>query len=180
MKVGVIMPQGWAGEFDGWDPGDAWARTAVAQEADGSVSSPSGCSTTFTRFRVRPTRSRSNRSPPCRAGGGHRARPAGAHRRLHAFRNPALTAKMISTMDAISGGRMELGIGRVGSATSGWPTATASPDQGTPGAARRRPRGHQADVRPRQAPARDASRAAMRASIARSTSRNPSSGRVSR
>ncbi len=28
-----------------------------------------------------------------------------------AFRNPALTAKMISTMDAISGGRMELGIG---------------------------------------------------------------------
>jgi F420-dependent oxidoreductase-like protein len=28
-----------------------------------------------------------------------------------AFRNPALTAKMISTMDTISGGRMELGIG---------------------------------------------------------------------
>jgi alkanesulfonate monooxygenase SsuD/methylene tetrahydromethanopterin reductase-like flavin-dependent oxidoreductase (luciferase family) len=28
-----------------------------------------------------------------------------------AFRNPALTAKMVSTMDAISGGRMELGIG---------------------------------------------------------------------
>jgi alkanesulfonate monooxygenase SsuD/methylene tetrahydromethanopterin reductase-like flavin-dependent oxidoreductase (luciferase family) len=28
-----------------------------------------------------------------------------------AFRNPALTAKMISTMDAISGGRMDLGIG---------------------------------------------------------------------
>ena len=27
------------------------------------------------------------------------------------FRNPALTAKMISTMDVISGGRMELGIG---------------------------------------------------------------------
>jgi alkanesulfonate monooxygenase SsuD/methylene tetrahydromethanopterin reductase-like flavin-dependent oxidoreductase (luciferase family) len=28
-----------------------------------------------------------------------------------AFRNPAVTAKMISTMDSISGGRMELGIG---------------------------------------------------------------------
>ena len=28
-----------------------------------------------------------------------------------AFRNPALTAKMISTLDVISGGRMELGIG---------------------------------------------------------------------
>ena len=28
-----------------------------------------------------------------------------------AFRNPALTAKMISTMDSISGGRMDLGIG---------------------------------------------------------------------
>jgi len=27
------------------------------------------------------------------------------------FRNPALTAKMISTLDVISGRRMELGIG---------------------------------------------------------------------
>ena len=35
MKVGVIVPQGWTGEFDGWDPAAAWARTVqVAKEAE--------------------------------------------------------------------------------------------------------------------------------------------------
>ena len=35
MKVGVIVPQGWTGEYDGWEPAAAWARTvAVAKEAD--------------------------------------------------------------------------------------------------------------------------------------------------
>ena len=35
MKVGVIVPQGWTGEYDGWDPAAAWTRTvAVAKEAD--------------------------------------------------------------------------------------------------------------------------------------------------
>lgn len=35
MKVGVIVPQGWTGEYDGWDAGRAWARTvAVARQAE--------------------------------------------------------------------------------------------------------------------------------------------------
>ena len=35
MRVGIIAPQGWTGEYDGWDPARAWARTvAVAHEAD--------------------------------------------------------------------------------------------------------------------------------------------------
>ena len=35
MKVGVIVPQGWTGEYDGWEPAAAWARTvAVAKEAE--------------------------------------------------------------------------------------------------------------------------------------------------
>ena len=35
MKLGVIVPQGWTGEYDGWETERAWARTvAVAQQAD--------------------------------------------------------------------------------------------------------------------------------------------------
>ena len=35
MKLGVIVPQGWTGEFDGWDPRAAWDRTVdVARQAD--------------------------------------------------------------------------------------------------------------------------------------------------
>ena len=35
MKIGAIVPQGWTGEFDGWDPLDAWRRTTeVAQQAE--------------------------------------------------------------------------------------------------------------------------------------------------
>lgn len=35
MKVGIIVPQGWVGEYDGWDPAVAWARTtAVAHQAE--------------------------------------------------------------------------------------------------------------------------------------------------
>jgi alkanesulfonate monooxygenase SsuD/methylene tetrahydromethanopterin reductase-like flavin-dependent oxidoreductase (luciferase family) len=26
MDVGVMVPQGWKGEFDGWHPADAWAN----------------------------------------------------------------------------------------------------------------------------------------------------------
>ena len=27
MQVGLMAPQGWKGEYDGWDPAAAWART---------------------------------------------------------------------------------------------------------------------------------------------------------
>ena len=35
MKVGVIVPQGWQGEYDGWHPLDAWRRTTeVARQTE--------------------------------------------------------------------------------------------------------------------------------------------------
>src|SRR5687768_9733863 len=35
MKVGIIVPQGWTGEYAGWDAGQAWRRSlAVAAEAE--------------------------------------------------------------------------------------------------------------------------------------------------
>ena len=27
MRVGLMAPQGWKGEYDGWDPAEAWQRT---------------------------------------------------------------------------------------------------------------------------------------------------------
>jgi F420-dependent oxidoreductase-like protein len=113
MKLGVILPQGWTGEYDGWRPSDAWARTLeLAGQAERlgyesvwlfdhfhTVPEPTD-ELTFESFTsLAAIAARTNRVRL-----GHVVSCAG-------FRNPALTAKMISTMDVISGGRMTLGIG---------------------------------------------------------------------
>ena len=113
MKIGAIVPQGWVGEYDGWDPLDAWRRTmAVAQQA-----AQLGFESIwlFDHFHTipRPTDEitfESFTSLSALAAVTERVR-LGHIVICTAFRNPALTAKMISTMDTISGGRMELGIG---------------------------------------------------------------------
>lgn len=113
MKVGVIVPQGWTGEYDGWDARTAWARTvAVAHLAERlgfesiwafdhfqTVPDPTDeltfeSFTTLSALAALTTRVRLGQIVLC-AG----------------FRNPALTAKMIATLDTVSGGRAELGIG---------------------------------------------------------------------
>ena len=113
MKVGVVVPQGWRGEYRGWEPLDAWARTvAIAQQAERlgfesvwlydhfhTVPRPAD-EITFESFS----------SLAALAASTSRVR-LGHLVICTAFRNPALTAKMIATMDTISGGRMELGIG---------------------------------------------------------------------
>ena len=113
MKVGIIVPQGWTGEYDGWDARRAWERTvAVARQADRlgfesiwifdhfhTVPRPSE-EITFESF----TSLAALAMATGRVRLGHLVICTG-------YRNPALTAKMISTMDVISGGRMELGIG---------------------------------------------------------------------
>ena len=113
MKVGLMTPQGWKGEYDGWQPADAWARTVeLATHAEGlgfeslwvfdhfhTVPQPTE-EITFESFSVLAALSMATR----RVRLGHMVICAG-------FRNPALTAKMSSTIDVISGGRFELGIG---------------------------------------------------------------------
>jgi F420-dependent oxidoreductase-like protein len=113
VKLGVIVPQGWIGDYDGWDPRVAWNRTAaVARQADQlgfesiwlfdhlhTVPVPTD-EITFESF----TSLSALAAVTSRVRLGHVVI-------CTAFRNPALTAKMISTMDSISGGRMDLGIG---------------------------------------------------------------------
>jgi F420-dependent oxidoreductase-like protein len=113
VRIGAIVPQGWTGEYDGWESRPAWQRTvAVAQQAESlgfesvwlfdhftTVPQPKDeltfeSFTSLTALAALTKRVRLGHIVICTA-----------------FRNPALTAKMISTMDVISGGRMELGIG---------------------------------------------------------------------
>ena len=113
MRIGVIAPQGWTGEYDGWEPLEAWRRTAaVAVQADRLGFESVWL---FDHFHTipRPTDEitfESFTSLAALAALTERIR-LGHIVICTAFRNPALTAKMISTMDSISGGRMELGIG---------------------------------------------------------------------
>ena len=113
MKVGVIVPQGWTGEYDGWEAPRAWERTvAVAEQADRlgfesiwlfdhfhTVPKPKD-ELTFESF----TSLAALAALTTRVLLGHIVICNG-------YRNPALVAKMASTMDTISGGRMQLGIG---------------------------------------------------------------------
>jgi F420-dependent oxidoreductase-like protein len=113
VDVGVIVPQGWTGEYDGWDTARAWARTvAVAHQAEElgfeslwvfdhfhTVPRPTP-EITFESFSVLGALA----SITERVRLGHVVLCA-------AYRNAALTAKMVSTLDAITGGRMDLGIG---------------------------------------------------------------------
>jgi F420-dependent oxidoreductase-like protein len=113
MEVGIVLPQGWVLEYRDREPAAAWSQTvAVAQAAeklgfesiwmydhfhtwpgpeDAIVFEPfvalSALAALTSRVRL-----------------GHIVICTG-------FRNPALTAKMISTLDVVSGGRAELGIG---------------------------------------------------------------------
>ncbi len=113
MDVGLMVPQGWKGEFDGWDPRDAWGRSIeIARLAEGlgfeslwvfdhftTVPDPTD-EITFESFTMLGAIAQATE----RARIGHMVVCTG-------FRNPALTAKMSSTLDVISGGRFELGIG---------------------------------------------------------------------
>jgi F420-dependent oxidoreductase-like protein len=113
MQVGLMAPQGWKGEYDGWDAGEAWARTlALATQAEAlgfeslwvfdhfhTVPEPTD-EITFEGFTILTALAMAT----SRVRLGHMVVCTG-------FRNPALTAKLSSTVDVVSGGRFELGIG---------------------------------------------------------------------
>jgi F420-dependent oxidoreductase-like protein len=113
MRVGIIVPQGWTGEYDGWDPSRAWARTvAVAHEADALGFDSIWL---FDHLQTEPVPTdeitfeafvglSALAVETARVRLGHLVLCAG-------YRNPALVAKMISTLDVVSGGRAELGLG---------------------------------------------------------------------
>ena len=113
MDVGIVVPQGWTGEYDGWDAATAWARTvAVAGQAERLGFESIWM---FDHFQTVPVPTDEITFESCSSLAALAAltsRVRIGHIVLcTAFRNPALTAKILSTLDVISGGRMELGIG---------------------------------------------------------------------
>jgi F420-dependent oxidoreductase-like protein len=113
MKFGVIVPQGVDHEYDGWEPSAAWRRAIeVARHAEAlgfeSIWLYDHFQTdpipedeiTFEGFTMLAGLGASTE----RVRVGHLVLGAG-------YRNPALVAKMASTLDVITGGRMELGLG---------------------------------------------------------------------
>jgi F420-dependent oxidoreductase-like protein len=113
MQVGLMVPQGWKGEYDGWAADAAWARSLeLAGHAESlgveslwvfdhfhTVPDPTE-EITFESFSMIAALAMATE----RVRLGHMVVCTG-------FRNPALTAKLTSTLDVISGGRFELGIG---------------------------------------------------------------------
>jgi F420-dependent oxidoreductase-like protein len=113
MQIGLMVPQGWKGEYDGWAPATAWARSlelTTQAEALGFESL-----WVFDHFHTTPeptdeitfesfTMLSALAMATDRVRLGHMVVCTG-------FRNPAVTAKQSSTIDVISGGRFELGIG---------------------------------------------------------------------
>ena len=113
MRVGIIAPQGWTGEYDGWDPARAGARTvAVAHQADALGFDSVWL---FDHFQTEPVPTDEitfEAFVSLSALAVETARVTLGHLVLCAgYRNPALVAKMIATLDVVSGGRAELGLG---------------------------------------------------------------------
>ena len=113
MRVGIIVPQGWTGEYGGWDASRAWARSvAIAHEAE-ALGFDSLWLFDHVQTEPVPTDEITFEAfvglsalavETARVRLGHLVLCAG-------YRNPALVAKMISTLDVVSGGRAELALG---------------------------------------------------------------------
>lgn len=108
-----MAPQGWKGEYDGWDPAAAWRRTL--ELAAGAEELGFESLWVFDHFHTVPEPTdemtlESFTMLGALAQATHRVR-LGHMVVCTGFRNPGLTAKMASTLDVLSGGRFELGIG---------------------------------------------------------------------
>ncbi|MBA3687528.1 MAG: TIGR03560 family F420-dependent LLM class oxidoreductase [Chloroflexi bacterium] len=113
MKLGVIVPQGVDHEYDGWDPSAAWRRSIeVARHAEELGFESIWL---YDHFQTDPTPEDEitfEAFTLLAALGAWTERVRLGHLVLGAgYRNPALVAKMASTLDVVTDGRMELGLG---------------------------------------------------------------------
>ncbi len=113
MKIGVVVPQGWFMEYRGFDTRAAWRQTVAMAQAAERLGFESIWMYDHFHTVPRPTDElvfEPFTSLSALAALTRRVR-LGHIVICTGFRNPALTAKMISMLDTISDGRAELGIG---------------------------------------------------------------------
>ena len=112
MRLGLLLPQGYFNEFDGWRPDRAWARVVeVAREAERR-----GFDSVWLGEHVLAKWNDAETAFDCVTLA---AAIAAAVPRVEigftvvnsTFRNPAMTAKMGATLQYLTGGRFIMGIG---------------------------------------------------------------------
>ena len=113
MEVGVLIPQGWKYEYNGWNPAAAWARTMELTRDAETLGFESEW--VFDHFHTVPDVTdeitfESFTQLTAMAGVTSRVR-LGHMVICNGFRNPALVAKLAATLDVASAGRFEIGIG---------------------------------------------------------------------
>jgi alkanesulfonate monooxygenase SsuD/methylene tetrahydromethanopterin reductase-like flavin-dependent oxidoreductase (luciferase family) len=112
MKVGLLLPQGYFGEFDGWRPVRAWERMLALAERGRAL----GFGSVWTGEHVLSKWDRHSFVFDCTTVAPAIAAVVpdveiGFTVINSTFRQPAMTAKFAGTLDAISGGRTILGLG---------------------------------------------------------------------
>ena len=114
MRLGLFVPQGWRLDLAGIDPADQWsAMHGIAEHADGGDVWESVW--VYDHFHTVP----SPTDEATHEAWALMAALAASTRRVRlgqmctcmAYRNPAYLAKVAATIDVISGGRVEMGIG---------------------------------------------------------------------
>lgn len=112
MQIGLLLPQGYFSEFDGWTPGAAWDRILEIARLGERL----GFDSLWTGEHVLAKWDPEGMIFDCVTI--HTAVAAAVPRVdigfgviNSTFRNPAMTAKMASTLDTISAGRLVLGLG---------------------------------------------------------------------
>jgi len=113
MQVGLMAPQGWKGEYDGWDPANAWGRTVELATNAEDLGFESLW--VFDHFHTVPEPS-DNTTFECWSATAALARDTkrvniGQMVGCNGYRNPSLYAKIASTVDVASHGRLYAGIG---------------------------------------------------------------------
>ena len=113
MRFGLFVPQGWRLDLSGIEPADQWAAMKkVAEHADAG---PWESVWVYDHFHTvpRPTEEATHEAWTLMAALGaatSRVR-LGQMCTCMSYRNPAYLAKVAATVDVISGGRLEMGIG---------------------------------------------------------------------